>query len=71
MKVSVTVKPYARQARVIATDQGLIVYVDAAPVEGKANRRLLELCARHFGVARSQVRICHGTSGRHKILEIS
>ncbi len=70
MKLSVTVKPFSRQAKVLQKDKELIVYVDAAPVEGKANRRLIELCAGHFGVPKSRIRLLSGGSGRRKILEI-
>ncbi|MCM8768742.1 MAG: DUF167 domain-containing protein [Candidatus Omnitrophica bacterium] len=71
MKISVIVKPYSHRAKVVRTPTGLIVYVDAAPVEGKANKRLLEICASYLGVARSRIRISHGNSGRKKILEIT
>lgn len=46
------------------------VYVTAPPEDGKANKKLIELLAEHFGVAKSQVRIIKGEISRNKIVEI-
>lgn len=40
------------------------------PVDGKANAELIELIARHHGVARSHVVIKSGAGGRHKWVQI-
>lgn len=48
----------------------LRVRVNAPPVEGKANKRLLRLLANEFGVARSRVRLVHGVRSRRKSVRI-
>jgi uncharacterized protein (TIGR00251 family) len=71
MKISVTVKPNSRKEEVVSTAEGeYTVRVCAPPVEGKANERVIELLAKHFGVPKSRVTISRGSSGRKKIVEI-
>lgn len=44
--------------------------VAAPPVEGKANRAVVEFFARSLGVPRSAVRIVAGERSPHKLIEI-
>ncbi len=70
MLVKVRVTPNAKRARVLQEDDGLHVWVDAPAVEGKANRRLVEILAKHFGVRKSEIRIVRGEKGRKKVIEV-
>jgi uncharacterized protein (TIGR00251 family) len=72
VKIAVIVKPNARKEGVTPSDDGpWTVRVAAPPVEGKANERLVELLAGHFGVPKSRVAILRGAGGRRKIVEIT
>ena len=72
MKFTVRVVPNARKVSVVMDgSRGLVVHVDAPAREGKANERLVEILAGHFGVAKSLVRVRSGLSGRHKVVEIA
>ncbi len=51
-------------------DGSLVVRLSAPPVDGKANEQLIELVAKHFGVAKSLIRITTGASSRMKTVEI-
>jgi uncharacterized protein (TIGR00251 family) len=69
--IFVTVKPNAKQsaiAQISATEYR--ASVNAAPLGGKANRALIELLARYFGVANSSVQILSGRSARKKLIRI-
>jgi uncharacterized protein (TIGR00251 family) len=46
------------------------VYLTAPPVEGKANKLLVELLSRHFNLRKSQIRIIKGEKARDKIVRI-
>ena len=46
------------------------VYLAAPPVEGRANKLLLELLAKHFNLKKSQVRIVKGERARDKVVQI-
>lgn len=52
-------------------DGRLKINVSAAPVNEAANRRLVMLLAKEFGVARSSVEIIVGQKSRNKRLRIS
>jgi len=49
----------------------LEVAVAAPPEKGKANERLIELLAEHFGVAKSKIRIISEHTKRQKVVEIN
>ncbi len=44
--------------------------VDAPALEGRANMRLAELLAEHFGVRKSDILILRGSKGRTKLVRI-
>lgn len=48
----------------------LRVRVNAPPVAGRANKRLLTVLAAAFGVAGSRVRLLRGTRSRYKWIRI-
>ncbi len=71
MILKVRVRPGAREesVRELAGNE-LEVRVSAPPQKGRANERVRELLAEHFGVSRSKVRILKGESSRRKLIEI-
>lgn len=72
MKISVAVKPGAREDKVEQVSVGEFkVAVKEPPVEGRANRAAARLLAEHFGVSAARVRIVAGRTSRRKILEIT
>ncbi|MBN1690630.1 MAG: DUF167 domain-containing protein [Dehalococcoidia bacterium] len=70
MKIRIRVNPRSSREEIVKTDEGYLVRVKAQPKEGKANEAVIKLVAEHFRIARSQVRITSGLSGRNKIVEI-
>ncbi len=71
MRINVRVKPNSRKEEVkeLAPDR-LEVKVGAPPEKGRANERVIELLAEHYGVKKSAVRILRGHSSREKLIEI-
>lgn len=51
-------------------DGSLKVRVTEAPEKGKANKRVLELVAKHFGAPISKVFLVSGQTYREKVVEI-
>ena len=47
------------------------VYLTAPPVEGKANKALIEFLAEHFRVRKGQIAIIKGLQSRHKTIIIN
>ncbi len=70
MRIRVLVKPNAKRSRIESRNDIYIVYVDAPPAKGKANKRLIEILSKHFGIPKSRVRIIHGHHSREKVVEI-
>jgi uncharacterized protein (TIGR00251 family) len=67
----VRVKPRSAKDSLSQLDDGnWVARVKAPPVDGKANKELLALVARHFGTRKANVTIKSGTSGRIKIVPI-
>ena len=70
MIIQVTVKPGAKQEKIVADDPGLIVYLHARAHDGEANEALVKALADYYGVSKSQVEITRGGKSRHKLVEI-
>lgn len=71
MKVSITVKANARKNEVrMREDGGLLVLVTSPPVDGKANKKLVEILAEYFGKPKSSISIISGQSAKHKIVDV-
>jgi len=68
----ITVKAHAgaRKEQVSEEDGIYKVSVNVAPENGKANKRICELIAEHFGVRKSAVHVVQGETSRQKVLEI-
>lgn len=72
MKVSVVVKPNSKQESItVAADGSLVVRVNAPPIDGRANERVIEMLAKHYDRPKSAIALIHGGSGKKKIFEIS
>ncbi|MGH7798513.1 MAG: DUF167 domain-containing protein [Candidatus Binatia bacterium] len=70
-RISVTVKPNSKSPSVIKLTESEFRAAMREPArDGKANRALIELLARHFGIAKSAIKIVRGHRSRHKIIEL-
>ena len=83
MKIPTTIKPNSRhREEVVAGDDGsltiytkgsdgtYIIYTKAPAIEGRANAAAIKLLAKHFGVSKSQIRLLHGATSKHKVFNI-
>lgn len=70
MIIDIKVTPKAAQEKVVEKEGKLRVYVTAAPEDGKANKAVRKLLAKHFGVAASKISILHGQTAQLKTIEI-
>ncbi|MDO8618786.1 MAG: DUF167 domain-containing protein [Candidatus Daviesbacteria bacterium] len=71
MKVSVIVHPNAKRER-IEKDllETLHVYVNAPPLEGKANRATILALADYFKISKASVKLISGAKSKYKLFEI-
>ena len=72
MNYSVTVKPGSKKAPLIEVtgENSLTVYVRQRAIDGAANKEVIQLLAKHFGVAKSSIEILHGHTGRQKEIRV-
>ena len=70
--MTVHVTPRARKDELtgIAADGTLKIRLTAAPVDGAANKALLELLAKILGIRASALEITGGEKGRDKIISV-
>lgn len=68
-RIKIKVITNAKKNEVVAGDI-FKVYVNAPPVDGKANKAIIEILAEHFKVRKSNVKIVKGEKSREKIIEI-
>lgn len=71
----VHVKPGSRKESIewvenLFGEKTLVVKLRAKPIDGEANRALIEALSEFFDVAKSQVNILHGHTSREKVVEI-
>lgn len=72
MLITVVVKTHASREGVEQQPDGTMqIRVHAAPVEGRANERVVNLLSKHFGVPKSSVRIVKGRSSRRKLIDVT
>jgi len=67
-KILVKVVPYSKTVRVEKILGGLKVYLTAKPIDGKANKQLLEVLSDYLKVPKSTIIIKSGQNGRTKLI---
>src|SRR5260370_11951713 len=72
MLIRVHVTSNAKEARVVKVgDDSFEVRVDERAVNGRANKRLLEILSKHFVVPKSRIFITKGMKSRDKIVQVN
>lgn len=72
MRLEIRLLPNASRDEITgrADDGRFRVRVQSPPVEGAANRRLIQFLSARLGIAKSKIRIIGGEKSRDKVLEI-
>ena len=71
MKFSIVVKANSRKNSVKVLDNGgLLVQVNVPPIEGRANKKVIELLAKFLDKPKSAISIRSGQKSRYKIVEV-
>ena len=67
----VEVVPNSSTMEVLMKGKTLVVKVKEPPKEGKANKAVIKVLAKHFGVPQNSVHIESGLRGKNKLIEIT
>ncbi len=71
MKLTIHVKPNSKKNEVeVRQDGSLLVRVTSPPVEGKANKKALEVLATYLGKPKSSLKLLAGEKSKRKTVEI-
>ena len=71
MRINVKARPNSKEEKVEKiSDTDFIVSVKEPPVEGKANRAIINALAVYFKIASIRIKIVSGYTSRQKVLEI-
>jgi hypothetical protein len=72
MKINVRVTPNAKVPTIEKVDANTYnVRVNARAVEGRANTRMIEMLAEHFGIRKTKVCILKGFNSKNKVVEVT
>lgn len=71
MRITVKVIPRAKKRDIRKQPDGSYkIKVLSPPIDGKANKEVIDIIAREYGVKPSKVKIINGEKGRQKTIEI-
>lgn len=72
MKISVKVKPNAKQERIEKIEENnFLVWVREKQQDGRANQAAINILAEYFAIPKSRVDLLRGHTSRQKVFEIS
>jgi len=71
MLLNIKVIPNASKSKVVQEKDSLKVYVNSPPIDGKANKELIEVLAEHFNVKKNQISIIRGEKSRTKVINVA
>jgi uncharacterized protein len=72
MKIRVKVKPNSRIESIKQLEDDYYeIKVTVPPEKGKANKRVIEILAKHIKIPKSKISILRGETAKEKIFEIS
>ncbi|MCX6808757.1 MAG: DUF167 domain-containing protein [Candidatus Berkelbacteria bacterium] len=72
MIITVKVVPGAKTGKIEKIDgSNFKIWLHSKPIEGQANKSLIEVLSEYFNVAKSNIKIKSGSNSRIKIVEIS
>lgn len=71
MKIEVVAHPNAKKPRIEKDLLGMLhIYVNAPPLEGKANKAVIESLAEFYKTKKNKIILVQGTKSKNKTFEI-
>jgi uncharacterized protein (TIGR00251 family) len=70
MIIKAKVKTNAKNEKIVEKEDYWEISVKEPPIEGKANKRIIELLAKHLKIPKSRIEIKKGSKSKLKIIEI-
>ncbi|OGH86333.1 MAG: YggU family protein [Candidatus Magasanikbacteria bacterium RIFOXYC12_FULL_33_11] len=71
MRLNIKVIPKSSLNKIIKlSDTELKVKLTSPPVDGEANKKLIEILSKEYKVAKSKIKIVKGETSKNKVVEI-
>lgn len=71
MRLNIKVIPKSSLNKITkCADGSLKIKITSPPVDGEANKKLIEILSKEYKVAKSKIRILKGETGKNKVVEI-
>ena len=72
LRLELYVQPKVNKNAIVGLYNGrLKVAITAAPIDGKANKQLIKLLAKHFAVPQKQIQILIGANSNYKSVSVA
>ena len=72
MKVTIIAHPNAKKSRIEKDVFGTLhIYVNQPPLEGKANKAIIEALATFLNIKKNKIMLLSGEKSKHKVFEIA
>lgn len=68
--ITLKISPNASKNEIIKSEEGLKVKITAQPIDGKANKALIEYLSKQFKVPKTSIKILKGETSKEKTLLI-
>lgn len=68
LKLKLKISPNASKCEIIKSETEVKIKLTAQPIEGKANKCLIEFLSKTFKIPKSSIEILKGETGREKTL---
>jgi len=70
VRIRVKVVPNSKVEQITCEDDEFLVKVKEPPREGRANKAVIKLVAKHFKVSQDSIIIVSGFTNRNKVIEV-
>lgn len=68
--ISLKISPNASKNEIIKTDEGIKIKITALPIDGKANKALIEFLSKYSKIPKSSFEVIKGLTSKEKTLLI-
>ena len=66
--INFKISPNASKNEIIKTEDGIKIKITAQPVDGKANKALIEFLSKHFKIPKTSIEIVKGHTSKEKTI---
>lgn len=66
--IKIKISPNAKKNEIIKTDTETKIKITAQPIDGKANKCLIEFLSKHFKIPKTSIQIVKGETSKEKTI---